>query len=95
LTEILAQDKIYFDRHFALLTYFTYHLEPVLAPNYKQHNLFSVEVRNLRYSLSELFESVYLNLFKWGRREVHETFKGVSANYKILGTSGIYLGKSQ
>jgi hypothetical protein len=28
---------IYFGRHFAWLTYCTYHLLPVLAPNYKQH----------------------------------------------------------
>jgi hypothetical protein len=31
--------KHIFSRHFAWLTYFTYHLAPVLAPNYKQHIL--------------------------------------------------------
>jgi hypothetical protein len=30
---------IYIGRHFAWLTYFTYHLVPVLAPNYNQHIL--------------------------------------------------------
>jgi hypothetical protein len=35
--EIWARDKIYFGRHFAGLKYFTHHLVPALAPNYKQH----------------------------------------------------------
>jgi hypothetical protein len=35
LNETLAQHKTYFGRRFAWLTYFTYHLAPVLAPNYK------------------------------------------------------------
>jgi hypothetical protein len=41
LDEIWTQDKIYiyFCRHFAWLKYFTYQLLPILAPNYKQHNL--------------------------------------------------------
>jgi hypothetical protein len=39
--EIWAQGKIYIDRHFAWLKYFTYHSQsvPVLVPNYKQHIL--------------------------------------------------------
>jgi hypothetical protein len=42
LNEIWVQDKIqdlYFGRHFVWLKYFTCHLVPVLAPNYKQHVL--------------------------------------------------------
>jgi hypothetical protein len=42
-------------RHFALLKYFTYHLVPVLAPNYKQHILSSAEVRKVCCSLAELY----------------------------------------
>jgi hypothetical protein len=37
--------NIHFGRHFAWLKYFTYHLVPVLAPNYKQHILLLAEVR--------------------------------------------------
>jgi len=57
------------------LKYFTYHLVPVLAPNYKQHILSPAKVRKVCYSLAELYvKSVYLNLFGWRGREVHETF---------------------
>jgi hypothetical protein len=69
LNEIWAQSKIcifYFDRHFAWLKYFSYHLVPVLAPNYKQHILSPAKVRKVCYSLTELYvKSVYLNLFGW------------------------------
>jgi len=47
LKETEEQGKIYFGRHFALLKYLTYHLVPVLAPNYKQHILSLVKVRFL------------------------------------------------
>jgi hypothetical protein len=70
LNKIWVPDKIYFDRHFAWLKYFTYHLVPILAPNCKQHILSLV-----CYSLAKLcVKSVYLNLFKWRGHEVHETF---------------------
>jgi hypothetical protein len=36
---------IYFGRHFAWLKYFTYHLVPVLARNYKQDILLAGKVR--------------------------------------------------
>jgi hypothetical protein len=56
--------NIYFGRQFAWLKYFTYHLLPVLAPNYKQHILSPAEVRKVCYSVAELYvRSVYLNLF--------------------------------
>jgi hypothetical protein len=49
--------KFIFDRHFAWLKYFTYHLllVPVLAPNYKQHILSPDKVRKICYSLAELY----------------------------------------
>jgi hypothetical protein len=39
-----ARKRVYFDRHFAWLKYFTYHLVPALAPNYKQHILLPAKV---------------------------------------------------
>jgi hypothetical protein len=55
-----------FNRHFAWLKYFTYHLVLVLAPNYKQHILSPAKVTKVCYSLVELYvECVYLNLFRW------------------------------
>jgi D-alanyl-lipoteichoic acid acyltransferase DltB (MBOAT superfamily) len=67
LNEIWAQHKkTYLGRHFAWLKYFTYHLVPVLAPNYKQHILSSAKHIKLCYSLPEVYvKSVYLNLFGW------------------------------
>jgi hypothetical protein len=54
--------------------YFTYNLEPALAPNYKQYILLSAKLRKVCYSLPELYaKSLYLNLFDWKGREVHET----------------------
>jgi hypothetical protein len=54
----------HFDRHFAWMKYFAYHLEPVLVPNNNQHILSPAKVRKVRYSLAELYvKSVYLNLF--------------------------------
>jgi hypothetical protein len=44
LNEIQVKGIIYFGRHFAWLKCFTYHLVPVLAPNYKQHILSLAEV---------------------------------------------------
>jgi hypothetical protein len=59
-----ARQNIYFGRHFAWLKYFTYHLVPVPAPNYKQHILLLAEVRKVCYSVAELYvRYVYLNLF--------------------------------
>jgi hypothetical protein len=63
-----VQDKviIYFGNRFAWLKYFPYHLVPVLAPNYKQHILSPAEVRNVCYSLAELYVmSIYFNLLGW------------------------------
>jgi hypothetical protein len=55
------------------LRYFTYHLLLVLAPNYKP-NIFSLaKVRNVCYSLAELYvKSVYLG---GGVHKFHETFE--------------------
>jgi hypothetical protein len=81
-----ARQNIYFNRHFAWLIYFTYHLVPVLVPNYKQHILSPGKVRKVCYSLIELYvKCIYLNLFvsfmkhfKWGG----------GARYTSFGTSG-------
>jgi hypothetical protein len=55
----------YFDRQFAWLKYFTYHLVPVLAPSYKQHILSPAKVREVCHSLAELYgKSIYLNFFR-------------------------------
>jgi hypothetical protein len=71
--------NIYFDRLFAWLKRFTYHLVPVLAPNCKQHILSPAEVIKLCYSLAELYVKCdYLNLFR---------FRGGGASYKTSGTS--------
>jgi hypothetical protein len=62
---------MYFDRHFAWLKYFTYHLVRELAPNYKQ----PAAVRRVCYSLAELYvKSVYLHLFGWRGARLYETF---------------------
>jgi GH25 family lysozyme M1 (1,4-beta-N-acetylmuramidase) len=56
-----------FDRHFAWLKYFAYHLVPVLASNYKQNVLSQAKVRKVCYSLAEHYvKSVYLNVFLGG-----------------------------
>jgi hypothetical protein len=66
LKEVWAQHKTYFFRHLALITDFTYHLVPVLAPDYNQHIFSPAKLRKVRYSLTELcVETVYLNLFGW------------------------------
>jgi hypothetical protein len=63
LNEVRAKHKTYF-RHSAWMKYVTYHLVPVLDPNYKQHILSSAKVGKVCYSLPELHvKSVYLNLF--------------------------------
>jgi hypothetical protein len=70
-----ARYMIYFGRQFTWLKYFTYRLMLVLAPNYKQYIVSPAKVRKLCYSLAELYaKSVYLNVFWWRGREVHETF---------------------
>jgi hypothetical protein len=59
-----SRKRIYFGKRFAWLKYFTYRLEPVLAPNSKQHILSSAEVRKVWYSLAELYvRYAYFNLF--------------------------------
>jgi hypothetical protein len=51
---------------------FIYHLVPVLAANYKQHILSPAKLRNVCYSLADLYvKSVYLNFFSWRGPEVH------------------------
>jgi hypothetical protein len=62
-----SRKSICFGKRFAWLKYFTYRLEPVLAPNYKQHILSSAEVRKVWYSLAELYARyAYFNVFGWG-----------------------------
>jgi hypothetical protein len=50
LKEIEEQGKIYFGKNFTLLKYFSYHLVPVLAPNYEQHILSLAKVNFLSVS---------------------------------------------
>jgi hypothetical protein len=65
LNKIWTQGKK-IDKHLACLKYFTYHLVPVLAPNYKQHIFSPAKFGNVCCSLAELYvKSVYLNLFGW------------------------------
>jgi hypothetical protein len=45
------------------LKYFTYHLAPVLAPNYKQQILPRAKGTKLCYSLAELLGKIYLFQF--------------------------------
>jgi hypothetical protein len=75
LNEICVQHKTYSGKHFAWLDYFTYNLEPILAPSYKQHVLASPKLRTVCYSLPEL--SYQICLFEFirmeGGHEVHET----------------------
>jgi hypothetical protein len=52
---ISAGWNIYFDMHLAWLKCFTYHLVPVLSPNYTQHILSSNKVRHVCYSLAKLY----------------------------------------
>jgi hypothetical protein len=70
------------------MTYFTYHLEPILAPNNKQHILSSDKLREVCYSLAGLYiKPVYLNLIGWrGALSQWNILRG-GANYKSLGTS--------
>jgi hypothetical protein len=73
LNEVWKQHKTFL-KHFAWMTYFTFHLVTVLAPNYKQHILSSAKLRKVCYSLPGLYvRSVYLNLFGCRGRKVHET----------------------
>jgi hypothetical protein len=45
-------ENIYFGRHFAWFKYFTYHLVPLLAPNYKQNILSLAKVRKFMLFIS-------------------------------------------
>jgi hypothetical protein len=63
------------------MTYFTFSLVSVLAPNYKQHNLSSAKLRKICYSLSELYvRSVYLSLFRWREVKFVKLLKGDSSH---------------
>jgi hypothetical protein len=65
LDDIWVQNKYILCSNLAFLKYFTYHLVPALAPNYKQHILSPAEVRKVCYSLAELVvKSVYSYLFR-------------------------------
>jgi hypothetical protein len=64
--EIRVQGKIYFGRHFAWLKYFTYHLVPVLAPNYKQNILSLDKIRKLCYSLANFMSDVFIWIYSGG-----------------------------
>jgi hypothetical protein len=65
----------------AWLKYLTYHLVPVLAPNYKQHSLSPAEVRKVCCSSTERYvRCVYMNLFGWrGARGLWNICKGPQA----------------
>jgi hypothetical protein len=81
-----------FGRHFARLKYFTYHLVPVLAPNYKQYILLPAEVRKVRYSLATL---CHICLFEFIRVEGGATFMNIlqgGASYNSFETSGLGVG---
>jgi hypothetical protein len=72
--------KTYFGRNFVWLRYFTYHLVPVLAPNYKQHTFSPAKVRKVCYSLAEIYvRSVYLNLFRWTEVNFMKHLRGAQA----------------
>jgi hypothetical protein len=60
--------------HFTWFKYFTYHL--LLVPDYKQHILSPAEVREICYSLDEIYvKSVYLILIGlMGRSDINKTF---------------------
>jgi hypothetical protein len=63
LKEVWAQHKTFF-RNLSWMTYFTYHLEAVLAPNYKQQFCLRLNLEKICYLLPELrVKSAYLNLF--------------------------------
>jgi hypothetical protein len=71
------------------MTYFTFSLVSVLAPNYKQHILSSAKLRKICYSLPKLYvRSVYLSLFRWREVKFMKLLKGGSS-HKSLGTSGV------
>jgi hypothetical protein len=67
-----AKLNIYFGRQFAWLKYFIYQLVPVLAPNYKQHSLSPAKVRNVCYSLTEIY--VKICLFEFMQLEETRSF---------------------
>jgi hypothetical protein len=76
-TKCRRKIKCIFGRNIAWLKYFTHDLllVLVLAPNCKQHILLPAEVRNLCYSLAELYVISWICLGRGGH-EVHETFWG-------------------
>jgi hypothetical protein len=68
--------NIYFGKHFAWLKYFTYHLVPVLTPNYKQHILSPAKVRKVStlinsWTSCQTCSFEFIRVKGW---EVHETF---------------------
>jgi hypothetical protein len=77
--------NIYIDRHFPWLKYFTYHLAPVLTPNYTQHILLPAKLR-------KVFNSFMSNLFIWmysggGGAMFIKYFEGGGTSYKSWGTA--------
>jgi hypothetical protein len=68
--------NIYFDRHFAWLKYFTYHLIPVLAPNYKQLIMSPAKVRKVCYSVAELSSDLFIWIYLDGGMIFMKHFKG-------------------
>jgi hypothetical protein len=63
---------MYFHKHFAWLKYFTYHLVPVQALNYRQHILSPAEIRKVCYFLMELLAveggATFMKHFEWGHK---------------------------
>jgi hypothetical protein len=75
-------ENIYFGRHFACLKYFTYHLVPVLAPNYKQ-NILS-PAKDGKFMLFISWTLCQICLFDFSRVEGDATFiKHVKVRRKL------------
>jgi hypothetical protein len=53
--------------HFARLKYFTYHLVPVLASNYKQHILSQDKLRKICYLLPDLTRRIRVAYRRFGK----------------------------
>jgi hypothetical protein len=70
------------------LKYFTYHLVPVLASNYKQQNLSLTEVKMWVIHKLDFVPNMFI-YFGGGGVSFMKRFKG-DASYKSLGTSGLH-----
>jgi hypothetical protein len=56
----------------------------MLAPNNKQHILSPAKLRKVCYLIAELYvKSVYLNLFGWSGRKIHDILRGAK-HIKVL-----------